>query len=304
MINLTGFLDTVKGTANRGMFWANVHSPELLLIGGIATMVASTALACRATLKAKEEYETLKSELTYINHDSAEDPQDVVAKLQTVATVSHGMNIVSLYTPSVILGVVGIAMITKSHGVLSERNAGLLAAYKLTDAAFKRYRGRIVDELGDDLDTYIRTSPQDSQKELEVMSRNKDGELEPLELTVEEAHMVEFGASQYAKFFDDSSPQWRQNNEYNVFFLKGQQTYANLMLRTRGHLFLNEVYDMLGIKRTSAGAVVGWVDNGRGDSVVDFGIFEDWNQDFVNGWDDGAVLLDFNVDGVIYDVIS
>lgn len=304
MINTNGFLDILKGTANRSIFWAEVHSPQLLLIGGIATVAASTVLACKATLKAKDEYETLKGELKYIKLEMAESPEKEVTKTQAVATIAHSLNIASFYTPSVIIFVVGVAMLSRGHGVLSERNAGLLAAYKLTDDAFKKYRKRLVNELGDDVDTYIRASNGSNQKELEVVFKDDEGSLQPFELTVEEAHMVDIGASQYARFFDDSSPQWRNNNEYNVFFLKGQQTYANVMLRTRGHLFLNEVYDMMGLKRTSAGAVVGWVDNGNGDSVVDFGVFKDYNKDFVNGWDDAAILLDFNVDGVIYDIIS
>jgi len=67
-------------------------------------------------------------------------------------------------------------------------------------------------------------------------------------------------------------------------------------------VFLNEVYDMLGIERSSAGQVVGWLREGEGDGHIDFGMFEAVNRDFVNGWE-RSILLDFNVDGVIYDKI-
>ena len=52
-------------------------------------------------------------------------------------------------------------------------------------------------------------------------------------------------------------------------------------------------------------AVVGWV-LGNGDNCIDFGIWDSANEkarDFVNGRE-GAILLDFNVDGVIYDLID
>ena len=90
----------------------------------------------------------------------------------------------------------------------------------------------------------------------------------------------------------------------NLFFLKAQQTNANVQLTVRGHVFLNEVYDMLGLPRTAAGAIVGWV-RGNGDDVIDFGIWDnnDINSDFVNGYNRSKILLDFNVDGVIYDII-
>ena len=82
------------------------------------------------------------------------------------------------------------------------------------------------------------------------------------------------------------------------------QNYYNARLQTRGHVFLNEVYDAFGIERSSAGSVVGWVldSDGPGDNYIDFGMFEAYNRDFVNG-QERSILLDFNVDGVIYDKI-
>jgi hypothetical protein len=61
---------------------------------------------------------------------------------------------------------------------------------------------------------------------------------------------------------------------------------------------------MLDIPRTQAGAVVCWV-RGQGDDFIDFGIFDgndDATRRFVNGCE-RSILLDFNVDGVIYDMI-
>ena len=87
-------------------------------------------------------------------------------------------------------------------------------------------------------------------------------------------------------------------------YLKAQQNSFNDLLRARGHVFLNEVYDGLGLERSQAGAVVGWV-LGDGDNYVDFGIFDGDKpraRDFVNGLE-ASILLDFNVDGVIYDLI-
>ena len=87
-------------------------------------------------------------------------------------------------------------------------------------------------------------------------------------------------------------------------FLKQQQSYANDLLKSRGHLFLNEVYDLLGIQRTKAGNIVGWIydeKNPVGDNFVDFGIYDinrPKNRDFVNGYE-RTIILDFNVDGDI-----
>jgi hypothetical protein len=98
---------------------------------------------------------------------------------------------------------------------------------------------------------------------------------------------------------------WQRQYGQNQFFINCQQNYANERLRARGHIFLNEVYDMLGFERTKQGAVVGWLLNGEGDGYVDFGVFKN-NEDTVSRFlnhHERNILLDFNVDGIIYDKI-
>ena len=112
--------------------------------------------------------------------------------------------------------------------------------------------------------------------------------------------------SQYDTVFDDGCLGWTKDPEYNLMFLKNIQDYCNYLLKTKGHLFLNEVYDKLGIPRTKAGAVVGWIYNEKspiGDNFVDFGIRNECNNNFVNGYTSDCIL-DFNVDGNILDYIE
>jgi hypothetical protein len=185
-------------------------------------------------------------------------------------------------------------MLTKSHNLLNERNAALTAAYAAVDKAFNQYRTRVVEKYGEEEDQELRYSAQDvevvNEKTGKKTTRRRVGDDEP---------------SMYARFFDELSTSWSKEPEYNLVFLKCQQSYANDMLKTRGHVFLNEVYDALGIERTKAGQVVGWVISKDGDNFIDFGIYtnQDRVRDFVNGRE-GAILLDFNVDGVIYDKIG
>ena len=93
------------------------------------------------------------------------------------------------------------------------------------------------------------------------------------------------------------------NEDYNRFFLRAQEEMANHMLRARGVLFLNEVYDMLGIDRSIAGQAVGWVydrDSEDGDNYVDFGVQEVYRKKSDAPGDyEKVFLLDFNVDGAI-----
>ena len=103
------------------------------------------------------------------------------------------------------------------------------------------------------------------------------------------------------------NPHWESNNEYNLMFIKAQERYANDLLKAKKRVFLNEVYEMLGLPRTKAGQIVGWVynpENPKGDNYIDFGLYSDnlSYSDYVNGFDQ-AILLDFNVDGNIWDLM-
>ena len=111
--------------------------------------------------------------------------------------------------------------------------------------------------------------------------------------------------SHYACWFDETCAGWTKCAENNKLFLLCQQEYANEKLKAKGFLFLNEVYEMLGMPRTKAGQMVGWAydkDNQTGDNFVDFGLYAPHNANFINGYE-RSVLLDFNVDGDILDRI-
>jgi hypothetical protein len=289
---------------------ASEHAPKALFVGGVVGMVGSTVLACRATLKlegvldeieadkekAKEVYElveeeggTTKSGQTYSHSEYRRD-------VAIITTRGIG-RIAKLYAPSLVLGSASIFALTKSHSILQDRNLALTAAYAAVDGAFTRYRGRVVDRFGQEVDDELRYDSEQideaDEETGEVTSR-----------TV----VTDAPGSAYARFYDqDSSQNWSPNRDVNMMFLRQVQTYANDLLRMRGHVFLNEVFSELGLSHTRAGAVVGWRWNkDSGDDYIDFGIWKGRGEevkDFFNGRED-AILLDFNVDGVIADKID
>ena len=96
-----------------------------------------------------------------------------------------------------------------------------------------------------------------------------------------------------------------------MLFLQQSQRYANDLLVTQGHVFLNEVYDTLGFDRTSEGSIVGWVYDpfhGDGDNYIDFGI-DYVNESYVYSQGSGkkvqteGFVVEFNVDGIVFDKI-
>ena len=105
--------------------------------------------------------------------------------------------------------------------------------------------------------------------------------------------------SKYARFFDESNSYWCADPEYNKLFILHVMDHMNMMLKAKGHVFLNEVYDALGLSRSSEGQIVGWIyeeDNPFGDNHIDFEFDEEKREALMSG---KAVLLDFNVDGNI-----
>ena len=290
---------------------AEKHSPTILLGVGVVSMVGSTVLACRATLKLDDVLQEIEADkqksVSVKNQVAAGDVPEGVTyteqefKRDNTIILARGVGkIIKLYAPSVILGGVGVACMTKSHMILKDRNMALTAAYIAVDTAFHRYRERVIDRYGEDTDREFRYGSE----AVDII----DEETGKVTSTVR----VEPGEpSGYARWFDEENANWNAPpmEEYNWLWLRTQQNWANDMLRARGHLFLNEVYSMVGMSHTSAGAIVGWVyerNNPHGDNYVDFGCWgKDDGQplDFFNGRE-GSILLDFNVDGPIWDLMD
>ena len=253
------------------------NSPELLLGAGIVGMIGSTVLACKATLKlegilhiAAENIELAKEVALDPEHEdySEQDGKNDTSLVYIKTSVKIGQLWVG---PAIGLGVVSIAAIVKSHNILSKRNAALMAAYVAIEKGFAEYRQRVVDKYGEDEDRNLRYG----SRELDVIV---DGKKQKATRVGDDLPSI------YSRFFDPSSSSWCDEPEYNFVFLHCQQNYANDLLRARGHVFLNEIYDLLGIPRSKAGAVVGWVRKGT-ESYINFGIFDDNDvvRDFVNG---------------------
>lgn len=273
------------------------NSPGILFGAGIVGMVGSTVLACRATLKLETVMDEAKSKLDIaktLQHDdySENDRQRDISLIYFQTSVK----VAKLYGPAIVVGGASIAALTSSHNILNKRNAALTAAYTALEKGFNEYRARVIEKYGEEQDRDFRYGAHQVEIEDESGKKKKVTRVLPGDPSI------------YARFFDYNSSSWSKEPEYNLIFLKCQQNYANDLLRSRGHVFLNEVYDMLGIPRSRAGAVVGWLltPDGQTDNYVSFGVFEgntDVARDFVNGFE-GAILLDFNVDGLIWDKID
>lgn len=305
-MNLNKIGAVLTNKASRSVLVVKKFSPEILVGVGIVGLIGSTVMACNATLKVDAVLAVAKEKKDKIDRATLLGTSDYTAqdrqKDLVITYVQTGADFAKLYGPAVLLGGLSIACILGSYNIMRKRNIAVVAAYKVLKDGFDKYRERVVEDLGTEKDLEYRHGTK-MEKVEETVTDPETGKKKKVKKDV--ATYDSNHVSQYARFFDESCPQWSKTPEYNLLFLKTQQNYANDLLHARGHLFLNEVYDMLGMKHTQEGSVTGWVLSESSDNFVDFGIFDVRRKaarEFVNG-DERSILLDFNVDGIIWDKI-
>lgn len=303
MKNKTEIMKSVNGMASKAVMKLKKHSPEILVVAGIAGTVVSAVLACKATTKVAEILDETKGTLDTIHEgmetgaiNGQEYTTDDGKKDTVVVYAQTGMKLAKLYGPAIILGTLSITSILASNNILRKRNVALGAAYAAIDKSFKEYRGRVIERFGDQVDTELKYGIK-AKKFEEIEVDPETGKEKKVKKTVMVADPNL--QSDYAVYFDSKSRNYETNPDYNRMFLKAQQAFANDKLQTRGHLFLNEVLDDLDLPRTHAGQIVGWTKDGP-DGYVNFRIVE-VERETEDGRHEPALLLDFNVEGNIWE---
>lgn len=311
-MNKTEIMNKAVRSLHRVGLKLEKYSPEILVTVGVIGTVTGAVMACKATTKASAIMEEAKyridcikevSENPELNEDYTEEDRK---KDLAIVYTQTGVELAKTYGPAVLVGATAIGCIFASVGIMHKRNVALAAAYATVDKGFKEYRGRVIERFGKELDHELKYNVK--AKEIEEIKKNEDGTEEVVKTTIQTGEIDEI--SEYARFFDEGCLGWEKDPELNLYYVRMQQAHANDLLKARGHLFLNEVYDMFGIPRTKAGAQVGWVYSEKtpgiyNDDYVDFGIYDitkERNRAFVNGYE-RTILLEFNVDGYILDLI-
>lgn len=295
----------VGRTVNKIGFSLKKHSPEILVVSGVIGAVASTVMACKATLKVNDILEEHKETMDKIYEAPTDDPQvyseDDKKKDTVIVYTQTAVKLVKLYGPAVILGTLSVSSILASNNILRKRNAALAAAYAAIDRSFAEYRNRVVERFGEEVDHQLRYNVK--AQEIEETIVDEKGKEKKVKKTVEVADPN--AESIYQKYFTRTNPNWENDSDFVETFLRMQQNYANDLLRANGHLTLNKVYDMLGFQDTKAGMVVGWVydlDHPNGDNYVEFNVKKVHLLNERGGLEE-AYAIDFNVDGNIYDLM-
>lgn len=316
MLKMNKMVAKISRGAHKVMFKMKKHSPEILVAAGIVGGVAATVVACKQTTKLEsiladknEEMEEEKKKLEntetwqervdesddYTAED-AEDDKKIIEKNMRLIKFQTCVEVAKLYAPAVLIGGLSIAAILTSNNIMRKRNLALAASLASVNSAFEEYRKRVVAKYGEDVDYEMITGKSKDDVVIDAET-GKPEETEQKEL-----------ASPTCKYYDETCKGYTGDPNLDLMTLRAKQDALTNKLKVQGHLFLNEVYDELGVTRTPIGQRLGWLydeKNPVGDNFVDFGIYDDnsvANRRFVNGLDK-YVLLNFNIDGDIVDKI-
>lgn len=255
------------------------YKPEICVYSGIGMMAGGTAAAVVATNKTGKILDELDEQKMLIAEVHMD--QEAIDAETKKASVKAGLKIAGAYAPAVLLTVGGGLSILKGFNIIKGRYAGVCTALAIAQQQVEEYRSKVAETVGEETERKIIES---------VSEKNDEEKVTP-------------SKSMYQCWFDEKSDEFRDNDAgYNYAFVSSVKAYYNEVLQTRGHVFLNEVYDALGLPTKSEGQVLGWLKNGKGDGYIDFGLDTEDSKDFTEGIS-SRVLLDFNVDGVVFDKI-
>lgn len=287
-----------KNIAMKSYLGLRKISPELALGTGIMCGIGAVVVGVIRAKKVSAAIEETYEELDDINKNSTDNSE--VRKMSWKAYNKMVWKIAKAMAPAIGLEVASIACFLLSHGVLKKRYLNTTAAYAALNEAFRGYRGRVKEAMGEEAEKVLMTGGK-AEKGIQV----EDDEGNVSKKTGSNLVIQEHKNSPYEFDFNQiTTPLWSPDPDYSEVFLRNQQNYFNDLLEARGHVFLNEVLDSLGLKRTPAGAICGWV-KGAGDDYIDFGYMDTFIRDYKIDSDlcRKNIHLDFNVDGQIWDMI-
>lgn len=269
----------------RTAFKLNHHSPTILAGVAVVGVVTTAVLAVKSSSKVDQitaDHEAMVEEI----RDTT--PMDAQTREMARAFFLTGVKLTHAFLPAIVSGAATITCIVGSNRISTKRYLAMAAAYKGLEETFANYRNRVIEEYGEEKELAL-SGPRKIERETVDENGNK----------IKEVDIVSGTVSQYARVFEKGNVNWQYSRDVNDLFLRGQQSYFNDVLRIKGHVVLNDIYNALGFPATAEGYVVGWVWEGDGDNFVDFGL----DKGIEMAFDGGGIPLDFNVDGFINDKI-
>lgn len=274
------------------------NSPTIMVVAGVVGLGATAVLAARATRHIDPIIEVHSKERIALANERAELTSREYNKRLYTLYMGTGFELGKLYGPALFVGTTSAISILGGHKILRSRQIATMAAYSGLLEQFNSYRVRVAQTVGEDIEKGIYEGAR-GEWHKENGQANLPKQMTPVFEDKPDTYLTPWFTSQ-------TSPNHKNDPVVNYLFLKSVQTHMNHMLSRRGHVFLNDVYDALGMARRPEGAVAGWLyNNPNGDQHIDFGFMtgidpntKAFREGFTN-----EVQLNFNIDGTIWDQI-
>lgn len=224
------------------------HSPEILIAMGVTGLVSAGIMGVKATPKAlmliEEEKERINHEL-YEQMEETDERYEPIDKLPAKDVVRLTWK---CYIPAVATGVVSIACIIGGSSVNLRRNAALATAYTLSESAFKEYRDKVVETVGEKKEKTVREAVHK-----EMLEKNPVGKNEIIVTNTGEVRCYDAWSGRY--FMSDMNTLHRVVNEMNETMIRSYNSCISL----------NDFYYRIGLPEVKVGDYIGWrIDGDRG----------------------------------------
>lgn len=225
MGNFKGITNIIKDKISQ-------NSPEILIGMGLAGMLSSTVLACKATPKVHEMIEKEKE----IRHLESE-PE--LTKLEVVKMAWRP------YVPAAIGYGISAACILGANSINSKRNATLLTAYKIGEKALSEYKDAVVEVIGEEKEKEVR----------DKVSERRLKEKQPIQ------NEVVFTGKGDSLCYDTISGRYFR---CDVDKINKAVNDLNFTMLNDMYVSVNDLYDLIGLSCVAAGHEMGWnIDDGK-----------------------------------------
>lgn len=199
------------------------HSPEILTGIGIAGMIATTIIAVKATPKAIRLIEAKKQEKE-------------VDSLTPVETVKASWK---CYIPAAVTGTASVACLIGASSVHLRRNAALTAAYTLSETAFREYRNKVTETIGEKKEQVVRDAVAQDKVDKHPVTSN--------------AIVVTGGGN--TQCYDPFTDRWFKSD---IDKLHKAENEVNGQMLDEGYISLNDFYYQIGLGDAVVGDKIGW----------------------------------------------
>lgn len=247
-------MNTMQKIISKSGRFVKQNSPTILTIIGAAGVIGSVISAVKATPKAFKLIDEAK-----------EEKGEELTKLEVVKTTAV------CYIPTAVICAATLACIFSANALNQKHQAALTSAYALLDQSYKKYRKKVKELYGEDIDGKVKCSvAKDDLKKMDIVKKDSDKML----------------------FFDDYSGRYFEADEKTVI----QAEYmANRSLMNEGFITLAEFYSYLGLSvDDESWKYIGWTADDLAEWTGYFWL--DFHHDTVT-MDDGleATLLWYDV---------